>query len=153
MQHYTPRKRLDGRYDYTAASGQMIWPVGYCHPYKPWQPEDLRWLGDPEEREAEALRLELKQAPWCFKYHGTGHETPEEAVECYRQYLLDQELRFYQDSPEADTQHRCAECQAWTSGWAEVGYGIGRLIHLCADHRVRWAAEKHYARSREAWSS
>lgn len=76
-----------------------------------------------------------REAAKAGKYHDGGHETEEEARECYKQYTLDFNLRFKEDSENASQQHRCRVCNSWTSGYVQIG-GY-ELIILCAEHRNR----------------
>jgi hypothetical protein len=50
-----------------------------------------------------------------------GHATEAEACQCYKRFLLDTRLDLNVPLP-ADTQKRCARCQAWTSRAAMVDH-------------------------------
>lgn len=69
-----------------------------------------------------------------------GHDTPEEAAEHYRQYMLDKRLSF--DHTLADAQRHCEECHEWTQGLAQIGSYT--IIVLCKKHQTREIVEKHY---------
>src|SRR5437879_128061 len=66
-----------------------------------------------------------------------GHQTQEEAYECYKKYELDHHLHL--DVESHDTQHKCEICEGWTQKGAEVGHG--RLWWLCDAHRNRETVE------------
>jgi hypothetical protein len=67
-----------------------------------------------------------------------GHETAQEARDCYKRFLLDQRLHL--DRQMTNQQNRCvaAGCDRWTSGYAEVDQ---RIFILCDEHRTREVVE------------
>lgn len=102
MQHLKPRQReSDGRYDMTTTLGDQVVPIGYCNGY---------------DKEGEP-------------YHTDGHETLDEARECYHEYRL-QERTTFMESP--DTKRPCAVegCEEWTRHWADPWNR-----YLCGEHR------------------
>lgn len=104
MNYYEPLQRqTDKRWDYTRRNDGQIWAIGYC-------------AGGQED-----------------PYHEDGHETPEEACECYKNYLLDNQVKLDFGTTE-DTQHRCEMegCEEWTQKVAMVSH---RTYNLCDDHR------------------
>jgi hypothetical protein len=130
MNYYDARQRNeDKRWDYTCRNDDRIWPVGYCHTYVEPEELDKIWPMREEERE--------KHVANKHKYHTTGHATAEEACECYREYLLDQELRL---GNKWDSQHHCEVCDAWTDMYAEVGHT--KYMNLCEAHNNREEVEK-----------
>lgn len=154
MNVYSPRQReTSGRWDFTVKNGAGIMPLGYCHAYHVWTAEDLKYY-DASSAQKEADRLNAQYAPFELKFHGGGHTTAEEAVQCYREYLLDHQLRF-SEKPDDDTQHRCAvpECGAWTqhTGWLTGDHN--HFWHLCPDHQNRESVEKLFKGISQAWGS
>lgn len=73
--------------------------------------------------------------------HPEGHEIEAEARNCYREYLI-RERTQYQDGVSATSQHKCRECQTWTTGYATVGESA--LYELCDDHRNEMIIRKLY---------
>jgi hypothetical protein len=113
MNYYEARQRnTDGRWDYTRRSAGVVAPVGYCR-------------GEPEGADEEVAHRD--------RYHEDGHETKEEACECYKRYLLDNKVSLDFAVTE-DVQHRCEApgCDAWTQRVAMVHH---RTYLLCDDHR------------------
>lgn len=64
-----------------------------------------------------------------------GHETPQEAAECFRKFELDTTIVLTpHGKADADTLHRCRICREFTANVAHVGYGIKKSFYLCDDH-------------------
>lgn len=136
---YQVRQRQGNhRFDMTVSSDEEGWahPIGYC----------AGWKGDPDEAEkarleklfgegfAERLQAELEgKRQFKDKYHNEGHATAEEAYACYRQYELDNELRFWESKAE---QKKCQVCEEWTTHRAELGH-FHREFVLCLKHATR----------------
>lgn len=126
MNVYRVLPRLDGRYDFTMTTDDHTSPVGYCRAWREWG-DDLKKLS-PAAWERYVANRE--------KYHGHGHATPQEAADCYRQYLLDSHLRLMRENP--DVQNKCLVCGAWTSHYAALE---GHRYHLCPEHNTREQVE------------
>ena len=111
-------------------------PTGYCDNgrHMAMKPEIAVQYGGSIERYEEEMKPH-REAFVAGKYHDGGHETEEEAQECYKQYVLDFRLRFQEDRENASQQHRCEVCKAWTSGYVQIG--AYRMHMLCAEHRNR----------------
>lgn len=136
MNYYEPRQReSDQRWDFTCQNDDHVWPVGYCRP----------WL-DVEEREGDPVITQLliteekRALPFKDKHHSNGHETAEEAAQCYRQYLLDQKLRLM---GEAGERRECNVCDEMTNLYAEIINGP--FLSLCKAHNNRETVEKLYS--------
>lgn len=126
MNYFAARQRESGkRWDYTCKNDSRIWPVGYCAGWREPKPE--HWGS-----QAEIDRWLERTAPHRHKFHEDGHETDEQACECYKQYLLDFELHL--DEENLNMQRKCAVCGAWTSKFARVSM---RIWDLCDEHRTR----------------
>lgn len=100
-----------------------------------YQPRELRTgAGDPTGLWHYTRRNDNQIWPvgYC-RDQCPGHPSADEAVEHYRQYLLDEELRL--DGRLHAEQRPCAVCAAWTQGLATLGE-IAVLV-LCDDHRTR----------------
>lgn len=76
------------------------------------------------------------------KYHCDGHVTREEAIECYRQYQLDNDVKARGGDNTGNQLRRCRECQTHTDGYVEIGHAA--LICLCKDHQTREVYEKYF---------
>lgn len=164
MRHYAARERTgradgtSGRWDYTVRHDDAIHRVGYCFeaferawPERPGVVE-LTVYGDGDAYQA----ARAKALEHATKYHADGHATAAEACACYRDFILDNELRFVADAAEgeAESLYRCqapAGCQAYTSGGAT--WGSGGLVHLCATHRTRDVVQTMIAHVAERWES
>jgi hypothetical protein len=131
VNYYAARQReKTKKWDYTCRNDGRIWPVGYC-----------------AGRHVEVLQVpEDEREP----YHDHGHETAEEARECYKHYQLDNELHL--DIKMASQQRKCEAdgCGAWTQGMARVGGHVSFV--LCDEHRNRENVEKLYSVG-ESWTS
>jgi hypothetical protein len=121
MNYYQPRQREDSlRWDFTCKRDRQVWPIGYCS-------------GKSHE------------GPHADKYHDDGHASAEEAAQCYRLYLLDNELRF-DDGGDSRVLRVCQYpgCEEFTGGSATVGCGPCAVYSLCAEHRTREAVEEMF---------
>lgn len=131
MNYYEARqRRADGRWDFTVLNDGNIRSCGYC---TPWE-EILRGrqrvveMGLPTNPHHDALVDGFKG-----KFHGTGHETPEEAAECYKEYVLDIRTNY---TAGTRVPHPCEakDCKEHTSLGANAD---GRVFWLCNAHRNR----------------
>lgn len=131
MNYYAARQReKTKKWDYTCRNDGQIWPVGYC-----------------AGRLVDVMKVpEDKREP----YHEDGHETAEEAQECYKRYVLDNDLRL--DSKMSGQQRRCEAdgCEEWTQGLATIRGG--QMFVLCDEHRNRETVEGMFSVG-EIWSS
>lgn len=99
-------------------------PVGYCH----YNRDDER-------------------------FHTTGHDTKEEAQECYKKYELDNNMKFIPEelqSPGTYSLCTVEGCTKLTNG--SVFVGGYRHFTLCNEHQNRAEVEKIYSVG-ESWSS
>lgn len=152
MNLYSPKQKpVDGRWRYTLENSSGTMELGYCHAYRAWAAEDIKYY-DPASAQKEADRLNALYAPFQSKFHDDGHATAEEAVQCYRGYLLDLQLRF-SEKPDPEKQHRCAVCGEWTqhAGW--IAGEAHHFWHLCLAHQSREEVEKLFKGTSEAWGS
>lgn len=141
MNHDAPRKKTDGTWGYTSANDGNVHAIGYCAPFYEFKPETIAMLyGDGEDGKAryEAYIAPYREANEAGKYHDGGHATPEEACECYKTYLLDFHLRFFEGPNHPDMLCRCSapDCEEFTAGVGEITGGI-RSWSLCPAHRTR----------------
>jgi hypothetical protein len=132
MNYFQARQRKESkRWDFTCKNDGRIWPVGYCAGKK------IGESADP---------------PTSDKYHDDGHETEAEARECYKQYVLDNELHF--DAREdSRSMHVCAYpgCDEFTKGIATLG--CARMWPLCDEHRNKEAVSELYTAPSQIISS
>lgn len=131
MNHYAARQRKsDMRWEFTCRNDENTWSVGYCAGGKVWS----QVKGEHRE-----------------KWHDDGHPTAEDAAECYRQFQLDQYLRF-EDNPNATALGVCEhpECSEAASGIARVGM---ISMRLCSAHKTRETVDTLFRRTKESWSS
>lgn len=118
MNYYEAKQRKsDGRWDYTRNNE----PTGYCCRFREYNQEFVEKFHISEEEVD-------KHNSFAHKYHSGGHETEQEARECYKQYLLDHQLRFWKTK---DEQRKCQICKQWTQNVAEIGC---RMFTLCDEH-------------------
>lgn len=142
MNYLAPLQRQsDGKWDYTR-NGH---PTGYCHAYRPFEKKDL-WIfcnsQEAMDRENEKL------GKYAEKYHACGHDTKEEACACYRQYLLDNLIRY--DGKDMSSQQKCEVCGEWTQRFAHGPYEI---VVLCDKHCNREDLEKVFHEVGIGWES
>lgn len=138
---WTARQRLaDKKWDYSVGSDESGVPhaVGYCAGWHDHTPEERQKL---TERFGEGFlksldREKVAQLPFKEKYHTEGHATANEAIECYHEFLLDQQLRF---SDDMESQKKCKVCGAWTTHRAYLlgdGAFCGEVV-LCQKDATR----------------
>jgi hypothetical protein len=135
MNYYQPRQRkTDMRWDFTSMNDGHVWPVGYCDGDFDKVKKRILDCDILPNREAEVVKLEK----FASKFHSNGHATCDEAVECYRQYQLDQHLRLNKHENPAELR-RCAVCGTWTGHHADIGM---TTFDLCDQHLGRnWVEE------------
>lgn len=141
MNHLTAMQRVsDGRWDYTYNGT----PWGYCREFQPFT--ECSWMSQEW-----ADKENAKQQPFLGKFHTDGHATAEEACECYKQYLLDLNLRLALEDPANPQQlNRCQICGTFTARHAFVGsYNV---FVLCPEHQTRESVES-LLRVGESWES
>lgn len=126
MNYYEPKQRNDGKWEYTRNNG----PTGYCQKFKPFDKEFVERF-HITETEVE------KHNRFADKYHSHGHESFEEACDCYKQYQLDHQLQLNHE--DVNQQRKCAVCGEWTTKFAMLDC---KLWHLCDEHRNREEIEK-----------
>ncbi len=139
MNYKGPRQRQTTlRWDYANENKRTgTYPIGYCTGWREDTKESVeRWYVDgfdcPSYKKDLALRESFRE-----KYHSDGHATYAEACECYRQFLLDQDLRM--EGLTNYTQHKCTVCEAWTQRYAQIDQ---RQWFLCDAHCTREEIEK-----------
>lgn len=139
MNYLSARQRQsDEKWDYTYNGA----PYGYCREY--FDPDNYKtWIREHmTPAEVEKIRS------FEDKYHTHGHDTKEEACQCYKEYMLDHRLRL--DGKDNSCQRKCEKCGEWTQGFAEVG--CYQLWFLCDEHRNREVVSELY-KVGESWES
>lgn len=135
MNHYIAKQRVeDKRWDYTCNNH----PIGYCRAYKEIDPK-LIPISEQQQEEYRATQ---------HKHHTDGHETEQEARECYKEYLLDHHLRLR--AKMGDQQMKCRVCGEWTQNFAEIDC---QMFVLCDKHNNRETVEGLFDAPWESWSS
>lgn len=83
-----------------------------------------------------------------------GHETKEAAIECFRQWQIDNTLVLTpHDKEQANPLHRCELCREFTANVAYVGYGIQKPFHLCDTHLNKESVDLVFKAANEFWTS
>lgn len=137
MRHYCAQQQTQtGKWDYCCGDQ----PVGYCAGF----PSAECTVLPPEVWQSYLAECE----PFRDKYHTAGHDTEEEACDCYLEYLLDRECREWESSSE---QRKCRECGTWTTHMVQVGQCW--MENLCSEHATRELIKKHYGSVGEMWIS
>lgn len=139
MNYYEALQRqTDKRWDYTRRNDGHVIPVGYCRGWDESTREELVEQHGTDRGEMFHQAQEERRVHQD-RYHDDGHETAEEACECYKRYLLDNRVNFEFGTTE-DTQHRCEVegCENWTQKVAMVDH---RTYNLCDEHRNMEALE------------
>ena len=132
MNYYDAKQRVeDKRWDYTCNNR----PTGYCRKYVE---VDANLFGEHHRAEYAAT---------AHKCHSNGHATEEEARQCYKEYMLDHQLRFGNMS---NQQQKCKICDEWTQGYAETDCHI---IVLCDKHRTKDIVATLVEPPGQIWSS
>ena len=131
MNYHTALQRKDGKWDFTT-NGH---PTGYCREYIPLSE---KWLSEAQIKNHEQT---------AEKHHVHGHQTQEEACECFKEYLLDHRLRFGKMTGQ---QRECKICKEWTQIYAELDCS---LISLCDKHANREFVAQIYNAPTEMWTS
>lgn len=130
MNYYKSRQRdSDGKWDFTKMNDGVTYGVGYCCEFQEFTP-------DMHVSEAE----QEKHQSMSHKYHTDGHETEEEACECYRQYVLDHRLSLGRTM--SSQKQKCRICGEWTQHFAEVY--LADIFVLCSEHNNRESVEGLY---------
>lgn len=73
---------------------------------------------------------------YCAEAGGNHHDTEQEAVRCYGEYVLDKRLSFHPEKPGgAGTYSQCRVCNKLTNGYVEVDNS--NISFLCDEHQNR----------------
>ncbi len=173
MAMYQPLQLQDGpnkgKWHYTCTDGMGTYALGYCSKIQAC-PDCLdvhtSW-GTYDGRDKECLRLHMEdynkrhpdsQVRWCETCDMSrikkltdaetcpGHDTPEEAMKHYRQYLVDTK---FQIRDREDIQERCLECNEWTG--RQVCFTGEFLYHwnLCKVHATKEVLQRIYVDKEE----
>ena len=127
MRHLTPAQReTSKRWDYIISHNGISYPIGYCggwtHPDK--LQKDLGEFPLPDGHRKQMLDHQKQ-------YHTNGHETEQDACECYQDYLLD----FHMSIHDIETQQfKCVICDVWTDRIVHVE---SHRFQLCPRHSTR----------------
>lgn len=140
MNYDTPRQReSDKRWNYTQARDGLCWPIGYCQGWRWPSPGPMNFPAGFATREHYKEHYD-KAVKFKSKHHTNGHGTAEEAAACYKEYLLDHDLRL--DKTLSDQQLKCVVCGEWTQKFAEVTWA--NSFALCPEHMNRKSVEDRF---------
>ncbi len=151
MNYYAARQRdEDKKWDYTCMNDGRTWPTGYCS----------KFLEAKHHTEGGYFHTQEsidKHNGFKDKYGPHNHGTKEEAMDCYKDYLLDNDLKFYpykkseEKNPAVRKEYRCqfGSCESYETGLANIDH---RTYHLCDRHQTREAISSLFEVG-EAWSS
>jgi hypothetical protein len=131
--------QIDGKWYYAEwdEENQEAHILGYC---KGWE-ETYGILESPHGREEirneyghDFLRVYIsarnEALPFKEHYHGEGHDTAEEARDCYRQFLLDQDYGV------AYADHYLMPCKECGERTNEIVWVQGELLgYFCEKHQ------------------
>lgn len=155
MNHDAPRQKLDGTWGYTSANDNQVRPIGYCNPFFEFSESTKSCLFGTDD--AGVARYKEYIAPYraaneAGKFHDGGHQTAEEACACYKQYILDFDLKFHPEVKNPNTLHKCAVdgCGVMTSAAASLD-SLHRY-NLCPEHCNREEVAKLFNIG-ESWHS
>ena len=132
MNYYEALQRqTDMRWDYTRRNDGQVRSIGYCSGWQESTEDELVERLGEFGKHAFASQEGRRVHREC--YHEDGHATKEEACECYKRYLLDNDVNLEFGTTE-DTQHRCEVegCENWTQTVAMMNT---RTYDLCDEHR------------------
>jgi len=120
----------------------MIYPIGYCHEFHSFKNDNI--LKDAlSEQQIEEHEISKD------KYHSTGHNTAQEALDCYKKYQLDNTLRL--NIKNEHEQKKCKICGEWTQLSACVD--TYSYFNLCEEHNNKETVAKIFNISEQVWSS
>jgi hypothetical protein len=140
MRYYAARQRVDGKWEFACGN----YPVGYCAGYKELTEKEC-FLSE-KMLEEENAKIALNKD----KYHRCGHDTKEEAQICYKNYLLDNRIRFEPEQKDPSQLFKCRVCGKFCSGYAISEYD---LFSLCEEHCNRESLSKIMNPPQELWIS
>jgi hypothetical protein len=151
MNYYAARQREDDKkWDYTCMNDGRTWPIGYCSRFR--EAKLMTEGGYFHTQQSADRHNSFKE-----KYGPHHHEIKDQAIACYKDYLLDNDLHFWpyceltDEKPMTRTEHRCETegCESYKTGLCRVDQ---RDFHLCNDHQTRevMATLLHVG---ESWSS
>ena len=135
MNYRGPRKRLlDGRWDYAVGNDEYAYAVGYC---AGWDEA----IGDIDPSLIPLVEQAIdRKRPFRDKYHDDGHDTPEAAIRCFKEYVIDHNLEWRRK--EAILRRCLVEgCDDLTHDYALFR---GETISFCEDHRVTEIMVKYF---------
>lgn len=197
MKYYQVRelKSDEGTYHYTCRRDDLIWALGYCggEPLvdkEEWADERSHERAGEIQEGSDGVSLtehekraisDNKRAVERFgeKYHACGHESRQEAIECYTEYVLDQKTVYHhtegpmfkaQESlqtqltePTTDVpvdvkgeECRHPECYtmlAYPTMAMRPGGSTGHRYYLCSSHCNRDSVEEWFMASKKTISS
>ena len=148
MNYYGPRERMkDGKtsgvWDYTNLNNDVIYPIGYCQGWEETlHPTLIEFFGKEQVAEYDKQRRRF-----FTKYHKDGHKTAEEARNCYRQWLLDNDITTTKYEPAKP----CHQCEKPTENVVVIG--SWPRYSLCEEHPLLPFLERNFKVGADIWMS
>jgi len=146
-----PRERLNdkiglGIWDYTNEEEETgkVYPIGYCMGWIEFSASNLKVKPDDLPVVKQELELRKKHKD---KYHTHGHKDAKEAADCFRRYLIDNEISVGEYPPDAP----CHECNLETCRMVFVC--SWPYFRLCDKHSLGLFLEKNLVIDPVIWSS
>lgn len=132
-----------GKWRYCSASKTGSFAIGHCSQIESCtcSPNTIFGITDCEICQGKGFVSHPNPCP--------GHDTPEDACNHYREYLIDN-ARY--DYNMGDMQKKCEICGTWTQHMAAVP--MASIYHtLCDEHRNREYLDKVMSPVGESWHS
>jgi hypothetical protein len=133
MAWYRPLERTDGRFDYVCTNGAGTFPIGFCmvpgiKPFYSLPYSEVSLIVKHAYSEEAWEAEKAKYAEHLHRYHTDGHDTPEAAVQCYREFEV---LLHSRRRTDDKAQEKCVICDSWTQHRVLVGSEIPREYPIC----------------------
>lgn len=127
MAYYTPRQKTNGKWYYTCSNSAGIFDVGGCSQIVSCPDCSPYYLNYDQKGKCKTCLGHgfIDKVDPC-----QGHDTPEEAVEHYRQYnVINAKTGFSEDE-----QRKCEICEKWTQHYMAFKDFFKLPVYLCEEH-------------------
>jgi hypothetical protein len=129
MAWYSPRQKENERWYYTCENSAGCFDIGNCSQFISC-PKCRATYDTPNIDCEQCKNTRFISNPNACN----GHDTPEDAIEHYRQYCLDSAIKVINENE----QHKCLICQKWTQifiAFKDTTYS--KEYYLCEEHSNR----------------